>query len=139
MLFGSGTKPFVAAAVLQQVDAGKLRLDSKVAEVIDAGLRRANGTTLGGLFGAQAANVTVSHLLHMQSGLVDFDVPSLDDKILTESGADWPPYAVLRAAASQSPTFHCAPGECTESSNLLSASLSVAGLRWPSLTFADLR
>jgi CubicO group peptidase (beta-lactamase class C family) len=70
-----------------------------------------------GLFGPQAADVTVSHLLHMQSGICDFDTPELDQTILEAGDLEWPPYAVLRAAASQSPTFHCDPGTCTEYSS----------------------
>jgi CubicO group peptidase (beta-lactamase class C family) len=117
LLFGSGTKPFTAAAVYRLIDSGAISLDDKVATIIDAGLKAANGTTLVGLFGPQAADVTVSHLLHMQSGICDFDTPELDQTILEAGDLEWPPYAVLRAAASQSPTFHCDPGTCTEYSS----------------------
>ena len=115
-LFGSGTKPLTAAAVLRLADAGALSLDDKVADHVDALLTAVNGTTLAGLFGAGAAAVTVGDLLAMQSGLADFDTPELDDQILS-SGADFPPVAILHAAASQSPPIHFAAGTQTEYSS----------------------
>ena len=46
MLFGSGTKPFTAAAVYRLAESGALSLDDDVAQIIDGGLRKANGTTM---------------------------------------------------------------------------------------------
>ena len=115
-LFGSGTKPLTAAAVLRLADAGALSLDDPVSKHVDALLTAVNGTTLAGLFGAGAAAVTVGNLLAMQSGLADFDTPELDDQILS-SGEDFPPVAILHAAASQSPPIHFAAGTQTEYSS----------------------
>ena len=41
-LFGSGTKPFVAARVFQHIEAGKLSLSSLVAEQVDPLLHAAS-------------------------------------------------------------------------------------------------
>ena len=118
-MFGSGTKPLTATAVLRLAEAGALSLDDPVAKHVDGVLRSANGTTMTGLFGAEAAAVTVGQLLRMQSGLPDFDVPSLDQAILLQGDQRWPPYAVLRAAAAQvvNGTLHFKPGSRVEYSS----------------------
>ena len=102
--------------MLRLADAGALSLDDSVAQHVDALLTAVNGTTLAGLFGAGAAAVTVGNLLAMQSGLADFDTPELDDQILS-SGEDFPPVAILHAAASQSPPIHFPAGTQTEYSS----------------------
>lgn len=125
-LFGSGTKPLTATAVLRLAEAGALSLEDAVAKHVDSILHAANGTTMAGLFGPDATRITVRQLLHMQSGLPDFDVPSLDDEILRAGDKSWPPYAVLHSAASQTNlTLHFAPGSRTEYS---STNYVVAGL-----------
>ena len=112
-LFGSGTKPVTSVAVLRLVEAGAVSLADTVAQHVDQVLWTQNGTNLTSLFGAQAAHVTVENLLRMQSGLADFDTPSLDDAILRHGDELWPPYAILRAAASAKPPMHFAPGTHT--------------------------
>eukprot|EP00964_Phaeocystis_antarctica_P146773 scaffold113191_cov57-Phaeocystis_antarctica.AAC.1 len=110
-LFGSGTKPFTAVAVLRLMEAGALSLTDLVAAHVDPLLGRANGTSVAALYGAEAAAaLTVGHLLHMQSGIPDFDTRSLDATILADGRGEWPPYAILRAAATQAPQLHFAPG-----------------------------
>ena len=117
-LFGSGTKPFTAVAVLRLMEAGTLSLSDLVAGHVDPVLQRANGTSVEALYGAEAAaTLTVGHLLRMQSGLPDFDTRTLDARILAEGGGDWPPYAILRAAAAQGPRLHFSPGAHTEYSS----------------------
>ena len=117
-LFGSGTKPFTAVAVLRLVEAGALSLSDLVAGHVDEVLGRANGTSVAALYGAEAAAaLTVGHLLRMQSGLPDFDTRDLDATILADGRGVWPPYAILRAAAAQSPQLHFAPGTRTEYSS----------------------
>lgn len=118
-LFGSGTKPMTATAVLRLVEAGAVSLDDPVSKHVDAVLQAANGTSMVGLFGSEAAAVTVGHLLHMQSGLPDFDIRSLDDAILKDGSGEWPPYAILHVAASQrvAGKLHFAPGSHVEYSS----------------------
>jgi len=125
-LFGSGTKPLTATAVLRLKEAGVLSLDDPAAKHVDAVLAAANGTSMVELFGTEAARVTVGQLLRMQSGLPDFDVPSLDQTILQKGDLKWPPYAVLRAASSYANrTLHFPPGSRVEYS---STNYVVAGL-----------
>eukprot|EP00967_Tisochrysis_lutea_P137912 scaffold248255_cov27-Tisochrysis_lutea.AAC.3 len=95
-LFGSGTKPFIASAILRMAEERTLSLDDAVATHVDRVLHAANGTSLVELFGPRAARITVRHLITMQSGLADFDTPELDAAILTDATASWPPYALLR-------------------------------------------
>ena len=121
-LFGSGTKPFTSVAVLRLVETGALSLSDLVASHVDPVLRRANGTSVAALYGAEAASaLTVGHLLRMQSGLPDFDTPSQDAIILADGQGEWSPYAILRAAAAQSaqhgPRLHFSPGTRTEYPN----------------------
>jgi CubicO group peptidase (beta-lactamase class C family) len=145
-LFGSGTKPLTAVAVLRLVELGAISLDDKVEAIVDPILKAKNGTSLRGLFGDKAARVTVGHLLRMQSGIADFDTPELDQAILLDGDGYWPPYGVLRAAASQKPTFHCEPGSCVEysSTNYVLAGLVLlahdpsAGMDWRRLSQFDL-
>lgn len=84
-LFGSGTKPYTAAAVMRAVERKRLNLSALAAPLADEGLRRLGSRqTLGKLFGSRAANITVAHLLHMSSGIADFDYPEFDNALLRE-------------------------------------------------------
>jgi hypothetical protein len=47
---------------------GKLSLDDPAMRHIDPILMKMNGTTLVKLFGAEAAQITVGHVLQMRSG-----------------------------------------------------------------------
>ena len=117
-LFGSGTKPFTAVAVLRLMEAGALSLSDLVAAHVDPVLERANGTSVAALYGAEAAAaLTVGHLLRMQSGLPDFDTRALDARILEDGKGEWAPYTILRAAAAQAPRLHFPPGTRTEYSS----------------------
>ncbi|CAK9046405.1 unnamed protein product [Durusdinium trenchii] len=111
--FGSGTKPYTAVLLLKLASEGKIELDRPASEYVDGILKRMNGTSMVGLFGADAAKVTVGHLLRMQSGLADFDVSGFDDALLKQGGSVHSPLEFLHAAAKQSPVFLCNPGQCT--------------------------
>jgi len=125
-LFGSGTKPLTATAVLRLAEAGQLSLDDAAAKHVDRVLEAANGTSLAALFGTEANSITVRQLLSMSSGLPDFDIPSLDAAILRTGNASWPPYAVLHAASANSlRRLDFTPGNTTEYS---STNYIVAGL-----------
>lgn len=115
--FGSGTKPYTAALIMGLVGKGKLRLDDPIAPLIDSFLNKGNSTTLVDLFGKEASAITVGHLLRMQSGLNDFDVPSFDEALLSKGFSLHSPFEFLRGAAIQKPTFLCIPGTCTSYSS----------------------
>ena len=91
VVLGSGTKPYVAAAVMRLVDAGKVALGDKALVHLDPVMLRLWNTTFVQLLGAPAANVTVEHLVRMQSGLADMDVAAYEDWVLLNESARQPP------------------------------------------------
>lgn len=110
-LFGSGAKPFTAAAVMKRWEAGALDLNATVAHYVDAMFKAKLGKTFVELYGPNATTMTVWHLVTMQSGIPDFDVPAFDDLMLaTASTRDWTPLDAVTYAATQ--PWTCKPGEC---------------------------
>ena len=100
--FGSGTKPFVAAAVLKLVEAGVVGLDDAAGPWIDPALDAlAPGATFGKLFGAAAAKVTLRMLLGMRSGVADFDVEAFDAEVLAAGDAVHAPDEFVAYGASK--------------------------------------
>jgi len=141
-LFGSGTKPFTAAAVVRLHERGVITsLDDPASKYIDPVLRDLNSSaSLTGMLGARAGKVTVRQLIQMQSGIADFDVPALDNKVLVQNKCS--PYEILQfvetlkdevCEASRSGEcpcrFMCEPGNCTSysSTNYVLAGLVLAG------------
>ena len=81
-LFGSGTKPYTASLVMQLAEAGVLSVDEKAAPSIDKAMKAlGSSSTLEDLFGSQAAQITIGQLIHMQTGINDFDVPDWDAQV----------------------------------------------------------
>ncbi|CAJ1460780.1 unnamed protein product [Effrenium voratum] len=142
--FGSGTKPYTAVLVMKLASEGLVELDKPAAQYVDGILKQMNGTSMVGLFGAKASDVTVGHLLRMQSGLADFDVPGFDDALLKKGSSAHSPMEFLHAAASQSPAFLCDPGQCTSytSTNYVLAGFVALGAKgqsdWTALDQAQI-
>lgn len=72
-VWGSTTKMFTGAALLQLVERGAVGLDDPVTWHVDPVLLQLNGTRLVDRFGPAIEAVQVRHLLHMTSGLADYD------------------------------------------------------------------
>eukprot|EP00435_Cladocopium_sp_Y103_P021304 s1357_g5.t1 len=72
-VWGSTTKMFTAPAVLQLVEQGKVQLDDPIAAHIDPILWELNHTKLEHHFGSPIQQVQIQHLLHMTSGIQDYD------------------------------------------------------------------
>jgi len=136
MLLGSGTKPYTAATIMRLVEAGKMSLNDSAAYHIDWALQRMNGTTLAGIFGPKAANVTIGQLISMRSGIGDYDVPDLDHAMLVNGSTVHSPLEPLYAVAAfaepdncktSNCTWVCDPGNCTaySSTNFLLAGLAL--------------
>jgi CubicO group peptidase (beta-lactamase class C family) len=69
------------------------------------------GATLVGLFGADAAKITVGHILRMESGVQDFDQPKYDELILeNESHMRHSPLEFVEFAANQTVKLMFEPG-----------------------------
>ena len=134
MLFGSGTKSFVGARVMQLVQSGHLRMDEPVGPHIDPMVRawgqahgRGANMSWVGLFTSSArdrewaALVTVGSCIRMQSGLADWDQPGpsgLDDALLRSLAHTpnklWSPLLFLNFTASAQPSaFWFKPGAKT--------------------------
>ena len=82
-LFGSGTKPFTATAIIRLQQQGLIKsLDDAASIYADPVLADLKpGTSLVGMLGARAGKVTVANLIQMQSGIADFDVPNFDNQV----------------------------------------------------------
>jgi len=79
--WGSITKMWTGASIMQLVAAGKLKLDEPFAPYVDAqfaAMKKINFpgmtfTKASDLWGPKVNEVTIRNLLHMQSGVPDFD------------------------------------------------------------------
>lgn len=146
-VLGSGTKPYTAAGIMRLVDRGALRLEDRVADRTQALMRSMWNTSLIELFGPLAREVTVDHLIRMQSGLADIEeVHGWERTALFNASAHDPIYD-LRAVANLSREagcrtgapdrgcmWHFRPGNQTEycSTNFLLAGLVLLAHRPPS-------
>lgn len=73
-VWGSTTKMFTAPAVLRLVEGGIVALTDPIAEHIDPIFSHlSGGRTLADHFGSAIGAVQVGHLLHMTSGIADYD------------------------------------------------------------------
>ena len=96
---GSIAKPFVAVAVLQLVEEGRLSLDARLPDTLPA--------SVVGRF-PDAADITVRMLLGHRSGIPEWDQPALDEQIARHPSKVWKVSEFLDRAAAQPPVF--APG-----------------------------
>jgi len=142
-LYGSGTKPVTAAAVMRLADNGKVSLTDKASKYIDPFLQRNNGTTLEALFGQATSKATVLDVIRMAAGIPDFELANstgkhadpCDTEVLTHGDRIYPPYFWMRYASNMSnKTPLCAPSTCTGYS---STSYEVAGLLLAALQHPD--
>ena len=132
MLFGSGTKTFVGARVMQLVQSAHLRMDEPVGPHIDPMIRawgqahnHSASLSWVGLFKNSqdrqwAARVTVGMCIKMQSGLADWDqkgAAGLDDALIHSLAHTpnrlWSPIDFLNFTASKQPSFWFEPGTKT--------------------------
>ena len=95
-VWGSITKMFTGPAVLQLVDQGKVGLDDDVSQHADPYLMRVNGTSLSEHFGDGIKGVTIRTLLHMTSGVNDYDRANYTSDQFARPGHDFGPLEILR-------------------------------------------
>jgi D-alanyl-D-alanine carboxypeptidase len=96
---GSIVKPFVAVAVLQLAERGRLSLDARLPEVLPASVTRRV---------ANAADITVRMLLGHRAGIPDWDSPAVDEYVARHQAKVWKVEELLDLAAAKPPLF--APG-----------------------------
>jgi len=96
---GSIIKPFVAVVVLQLAERGRLSLDARLPDVLPA--------AVAGRF-PTAPDVTVRMLLDHHSGIAEWDLPAIDERVARNPAKIWTIAEKLDLAAGQPPLF--APG-----------------------------
>jgi CubicO group peptidase (beta-lactamase class C family) len=94
-VWGSTTKMFTGAAVLRLVDAGVVDLDDPIQQHIDPFLLHANNSRLVDHFGTEIEKVTVQMLLHMTSGITDYDYAPYTEAQFADRGRDFAPLEIL--------------------------------------------
>ena len=112
---GSVTKTYTAAAVAQVIETGAWTMQTTVASVVDPLLQRVNGTTLDRLWapgkgGGLIKNVTLGQLLHMSSGLQDYNDTWLQKWTVDNPHKDFTPIDFLYEVDKD---FLCYPGTCS--------------------------
>lgn len=94
--WGSGTKPLTGASILRLVEEGKLKLEDKVAPIVDPFLAKMrarnpsqNFSSLSDLWGkaskGKIADVTVQQLATMSACIPDFDTAEPEGTLLKDS------------------------------------------------------
>jgi len=140
-LYGSGTKPFTAAAVMRLVDSGLVQADDKAYVHIDPYMKSQGKPTLAEYFGEAVNNATVVDLIAMMSGIRDFeDDYTFDVDVLTNGSQFWDyPYASMDFAISETnakgggPLYFTPPhGMAYSSTGYEVAGLLLAAVREPS-------
>jgi len=134
-LYGSGTKPFTATAILRLIDQGKVKGTDKISSIIDPYLKAQGQQSMAGFFGEAIGDATVLELIRMGAGIRDFeDDYGFDQWALapgnsTKFWKDYPYQAMSWSASSPNNKgdgpLYCNPGQCTAYS---STSFEVAGL-----------
>eukprot|EP00756_Hemistasia_phaeocysticola_P014873 Hpha_TRINITY_DN15365_c3_g5::TRINITY_DN15365_c3_g5_i1::g.89967::m.89967 len=114
-LYGSGSKVLTSVAVLSLVERGVIGLHDPVHKHVDRLLGLYANTSLAQLWGPAANIVTVKELLHMSSGIIDYDNPSFDDwMLLNDSQGVVSPVLFVQYPSflPQNQRFYCIPGTC---------------------------
>jgi CubicO group peptidase (beta-lactamase class C family) len=111
-LYGSGAKPFTAAMIMKRWEEGKLNLNKTVSYYVDPLFKAKLGKTFVDIFGSNATTMTVWHLVAMESGIPDFDVPEYDEMVLKQKASDpsYTPLDIVLYGATQ--PWNCMPGGC---------------------------
>lgn len=109
--WGSTTKVQTAVLIMQLVEQGKLKLDDSIVTHADSYVQHIShgATSLVSLFGPQIHNVTIRHLLQMQSGILEYDNKDLRHYQNVNRAEDLDPLWILNYT---NRTFDCAPGTC---------------------------
>lgn len=128
---GSNLKPFVAAAVLQQIERGALTLDTGLEEALglETAARIPNGS-----------QATLRMLLKHRSGIPEWVNDQTVSRIFEDPAYEWGQDDVLQAIEALPPDFEpdAAYGYSNTNYNLLGAVLeSATGRPWRTVVFED--
>jgi len=108
---GSITKPFTGVGILRLYEEGKLDLNDTIDKHVDKFLMKINGSTILDIWqgNQKIKNVTIYHLLHMTSGLKDYN----DTVKLWTWAHPNEDYSPLDYIYDVPKSFECDPGTCT--------------------------
>lgn len=114
---GSGSKPYTAVSIMKLVEDGKMHLNDSISQHVDEFLMKTNHSTLLDIWkGDETINkVTIYQLLHMTSGLRDYDDRGLRNFTFTHPDIDLAPIDYLYFFDK---TFHHPPGEYNQYSSV---------------------
>merc|ERR1719161_2423194 len=114
-----------AAAALKMMDQGGLQLDAPALPHMDALVRKVTSRSLMDYFGPKVGDVTPRHLLHMTSGIGDFDSKAMRSSIFEQPGEEFDMHKVLTdhlqggsrdrieaGLPDSGDSFTCMPGSC---------------------------
>ena len=108
-VWGSTTKMITAPAVLQLVERGLVKLTDPISLHIDPILLHLNGTRLESHFGTAIHAVQIQHLLHMTSGIQDYDGGAFSAAQFANRSKAFGPVEIVTRFVS--PTLQFSPGE----------------------------
>jgi len=94
-VWGSITKMFTCPAVFQLIEEGLVDLEDNIAKHIDPWLQRVNGTKLSDRFGRLYEKITIRDLLHMTSGITDYDRGNYSSDQFASPTTDFSPIDIL--------------------------------------------
>lgn len=108
---GSLTKAYTSMGIMRLIESGAMGFNDTIAEHVDEILTRSNGTTLLQIWkGDQTINtVTIYQLLHMESGLGDYDDMALLEWTIRNEDKTYNPLKFLYGLNGK---FICKPGTC---------------------------
>jgi len=108
---GSITKSITATGILEFVEAGVIKLDDQVHEIIDPLLKRDNGTSMLEIWNGDKTvlEITVHQLLQMRAGLNDYIGKDMKEWTWSHPNEDFSPYDLLWTL---NKTWLCKPGTC---------------------------
>jgi D-alanyl-D-alanine carboxypeptidase len=108
---GSVTKPYTVMAILRLIDQGIMGFNDTIASHVDEILMKSNGTNLLGIWKGDAKinNVTLYELMHMKSGLADYDDNAMLSWTLKNPNKDFSPIDYLYTLNKK---WICDPGTC---------------------------
>lgn len=144
-LYGSGTKPLTAAAVMRLIDQDRINVNDKLHKFLDPYLQKHGKPTMEQYFGEKIKKATILDVIKMSAGIRDFeDDYSFDVNTLSDGYHFWDyPYEAIKFSLSESNIkagkgtgkLVCEPNSgCTSYS---STSYEVAGLLLTALLQPD--
>ena len=126
---GSVTKSYTVMAILRLIDQGKMDFNDTISSHVDKILMSSNKTTLLEIWknDTKINNVTLYHLMHMKSGLQDYDDEGMYEWTLRNPTKDYSPLDYLYGLNKK---WVCDPGACEYYSSVGMSLLTFAAAQY---------